>query len=117
MAMNERSKGFSIMQARDSDCAFIFPDPMSDDITEKVITALARVKRIPEDKIALDSSLSDLGFDSLDTITMLFELEKQFDISIADEEVRSVRSVRDIVAGVRKYVGSAPAVGTPASSD
>jgi acyl carrier protein len=90
---------------------------MSDPITVKVIGALARVKRIPEEKIALDSSLADLGFDSLDTITMLFELEKQFDISIADEEVRSVRSVRDIVEGVRRYVTAAPAVRSPASSD
>jgi acyl carrier protein len=73
-------------------------------ITEQVFTTLASVKRIPREKITLDSSLAELGMDSLDAITMLFELENAFKISIPDEQARSIRSVRDIVEGIEKLL-------------
>ena len=77
---------------------------MSDSLEEKVIATLASVKRIPEDQIKLESSLQDLGIDSLDTFTLLFELESKFNISIPDDEARNIRTVNDIVAGVRRLV-------------
>jgi acyl carrier protein len=52
------------------------------------------------DQVTLDRPLQDLGFDSLDTMVLLFELEKQFDVSISDEAVRSVRTVRDVADGI-----------------
>ncbi len=89
---------------------------MTDSVAEKVVATLASVKHVPRERITLDSSLQDLGFDSLDVITMLFELEKEFEISIPDEEARSVRSVRDIVEGVRKLL-SATSMGSAAPAD
>ena len=38
---------------------------MPEDLAEKVISILASVKHIPREKITLESSLADLGFDSL----------------------------------------------------
>jgi acyl carrier protein len=86
---------------------------MLDEITEKVISTLATVKRVPPDTIKPDSSLADLGFDSLDTFTLLFELESKFNISIPDDEARNIRTVNDIVEGIRKLVasqGSGPSI-------
>ncbi|MFZ0637888.1 MAG: acyl carrier protein [Candidatus Acidiferrales bacterium] len=80
---------------------------MPDDIADKVISTLASVKRIPTDTIKLDSTLQDLAIDSLDTFTLLFELESKFNISISDDEARSIRTVNDIVEGVRKVLDSA----------
>jgi acyl carrier protein len=74
---------------------------MSDNTPERVIKILASVKHIPEASIRLESTLQELGFDSLDTIILLSELEQEFSISIPDESARSVRVVNDIVAGVR----------------
>ena len=79
---------------------------MADPFTEKVLSAVASVKHIPREQIALDSSLQELGFDSLDTTVLLFELEKQFHISIPDEAVRSVRTVGDAVDGVARLIAS-----------
>ena len=76
---------------------------MSDSVEEKVIATLASVKRIPASQIKLDSSLQELGVDSLDTFTLLFELESKFNISIPDDEARSIRTVSDIVAGVQTH--------------
>ncbi len=81
---------------------------MSDPLAEKVIATLAAVKHIPPEKITLDSSLAELGFDSLDTISMLFELENAFQISIPDESARSIRHVREIVEGIRALQAAPP---------
>ena len=81
---------------------------MPDEIAEKVLTVLASVKRIPRENISLDSGLQELGVDSLDTIVLVSELEEQMKIVISDEAVRSIRSVRDIVEGVRKLTPRLP---------
>jgi acyl carrier protein len=81
---------------------------MSDAVAEKVITTLASVKRIPADKVTLETNLQDLGIDSLDVFTLLFELENAFKISIPDDEVRSIRTVNDIVDGIKKILAAAP---------
>ncbi len=81
---------------------------MSDAVAEKVISTLATVKRIPADKITVETNLQELGIDSLDVFTLLFELENAFKISIPDEDVRSIRTVNDIVAGIKKILAAAP---------
>jgi acyl carrier protein len=81
---------------------------MSDAVAEKVISTLASVKRIPADKITLDTNLQDLGIDSLDVFTLLFELENAFQISIPDDDVRSLRTVNDVVDGIKKIIAAAP---------
>jgi len=81
---------------------------MSDAVAEKVIATLASVKRIPAETIALDTNLQDLGIDSLDVFTLLFELENAFKISIPDDDVRSIRTVNDIVEGIKKIMAAAP---------
>jgi acyl carrier protein len=86
-----------------------------DSIEEQVISTLATVKHIPQESITLDSSLADLGFDSLDTISLLFELENAFQISIPDERARSIRTVREIVDGVRFLKSNPPPSPAPAS--
>lgn len=81
---------------------------MSDLVAEKVIATLASVKRIPADKITVNTNLQELGIDSLDVFTLLFELENAFKISIPDDDVRSIRTVNDIVEGIKKLIAAAP---------
>ena len=90
---------------------------MPSTITDKVISVLASVKRIQPEKITPESSLPDLGFDSLDTITLLFELESLFQVSISDDEARAIRHVRDIVEGIQKKLAAATAAGTLAPAE
>jgi acyl carrier protein len=42
----------------------------------------------------------------MDAVEILFALEGEFDISIPDDEVRSVRNVRDMCAGVERLVAA-----------
>ncbi len=81
---------------------------MSDAVAEKVIATLASVKRVPAEDIKLDTNLQDMGIDSLDVFTLLFELENAFKISIPDDDVRSLRTVNDVVEGIKKILAAAP---------
>jgi acyl carrier protein len=81
---------------------------MADAVAEKVIATLASVKRVPAENIKLDTNLQEMGIDSLDVFTLLFELENAFKITIPDDDVRSIKTVNDIVEGVRKLLAAAP---------
>jgi acyl carrier protein len=80
---------------------------MSDELAEKVLSVIATSKHIPRETVTLESTLEDLGMDSLDRLNLLFALESDFNISIPDEEAKSVRTVHEMVEGVRKLVTGA----------
>ncbi len=82
---------------------------MSDPIIEKVLSLVAAVKRLPPERVRVDSTLEELGFDSLDRVNLLFEVEGAFDISISDEQARSIKSVREVVDGVRALTAKSQA--------
>ena len=81
---------------------------MADEVAEKVIATLASVKRIPAEKITVDTNLQEMGIDSLDVFTLLFELENAFKITIPDDDVRSIKTVGDIVTGIKKILAATP---------
>jgi acyl carrier protein len=85
---------------------------MSDELIERVRKVMATSKRIPEETVTIDSSFEELGIDSMDAVEILFALENEFDISIPDEEVKTVRNVRQMVEGVERLL-AAKSAGTP----
>lgn len=64
-----------------------------------------RVSKIIVDKLGVDESevtaeasfTNDLGADSLDTVELIMEFEKEFDVSIPDEEAEKIQTVGDAV--------------------
>ena len=84
---------------------------MSDEFTQRVLTTIASSKRIPPETVTIDSEFQTLGIDSMDAVEILFALENEFDINIPDDDVRNVRNVRDMVAGVAKLVEAKKASG------
>ncbi len=64
-----------------------------------------RVKKIIVDKLGVDeaevtsdaSFTNDLGADSLDTVELIMEFEKEFGISIPDEEAEKIQTVGQAV--------------------
>lgn len=65
----------------------------------------AKVKSIIVDKLGVDESevvneanfTNDLGADSLDTVELIMEFEKEFDLSIPDEDAENIATVGDAV--------------------
>jgi acyl carrier protein len=79
---------------------------MSDDLITRVINVIATTQHIPVETITPDSTFEQLKIDSLDGINILFALENEFDISIPDEEIKNLRTVREMAAGVEKLTTS-----------
>ena len=77
---------------------------MQDELNKKVISVMAATQHISEDKITIESTFQELGIDSLDGINILFALESAFDINIPDEAAKQIRTVREMVDGVRQLV-------------
>ncbi len=69
-------------------------------------TIAERVKKIIVDKLAVDeaevtteaSFVNDLGADSLDTVELIMEFEKEFDTSIPDVQVVKIQTVGQAIA-------------------
>ncbi len=79
---------------------------MSDEITQRVLNVIATSKRIPPETVTIESEFQQLNIDSMDAVEILFALENEFDISIPDEDVRQVRTVRQMAEGVEKLVAA-----------
>jgi acyl carrier protein len=79
---------------------------MERDLTEKVIAEIASVKRIPTERINVDSTFEELSIDSLDATNLLFALEEEFGVSIPDAEARSIRNVRGAVEQVQRLLAA-----------
>jgi acyl carrier protein len=73
-----------------------------DDITPRVLSIIAETQRKDPATVTIDSSFEELGIDSMDAVNIIFGLENEFNINVPDEEVKSIKSVRDMVEGVRK---------------
>jgi len=79
--------------------------PATAQIEEGVIDVLKNVSRRPIEP-ALESDLvADLGFDSLQVLEVIAELEDRFDISIPLNDVPASRSVAQVVAQVAQLLG------------
>jgi acyl carrier protein len=79
---------------------------MSDDLIQRVLKSIATSKRIPLETVTIDSTFEQLNIDSMDAVEILFALENEFDIVIPDDEVRSVRNVRQMCEGVESLVAA-----------
>jgi acyl carrier protein len=75
---------------------------MSDDLTRRVLTIIAETQRKDPALVTIDSSFEELGIDSMDGVNIIFALENEFNINVPDEEVKNIKSIRDMVEGVRR---------------
>ncbi len=70
----------------------------------------SRVKAIIVDKLGVDenevvpeaSFTNDLGADSLDTVELIMEFEKEFDIQIPDDQAENIVSVGQAIEFIEK---------------
>tara|TARA_Y100000385_G_scaffold159445_1_gene165394 strand:+ start:917 stop:1147 length:231 start_codon:yes stop_codon:yes gene_type:complete len=69
-----------------------------------------KVKAIIVDKLGVDqaevspeaSFTNDLGADSLDTVELIMEFEKEFDIQIPDDQAEAIVTVGDAISFIEK---------------
>ena len=69
-------------------------------VAERVIRVFADFKKVSPEDIKMDTTFDELGFDSLDGLNLIFELEEEFDLVIPDDKVQSMKSVSEVVSGI-----------------
>lgn len=74
---------------------------MSQDVEAKVKEIIVDKLGVDESEVTTDANFTnDLGADSLDTVELIMDFEKEFDIQIPDEDAENIATVGDAV----KYV-------------
>ena len=72
--------------------------------------AAEKIKAIIIDKLGVDESevtneanfINDLGADSLDTVELIMEFEKEFNIQIPDDKAEAIATVGDAVSFIEE---------------
>ena len=67
---------------------------------KKIVCEQLGVKE--EDVKASSSFVDDLGADSLDTVELIMEFEKEFDIQIPDDQAENITTVGQAVAYIEE---------------
>ncbi|MBO7053518.1 MAG: acyl carrier protein [Alphaproteobacteria bacterium] len=81
------------------------------------MTTFEKVKKIVCEKLGVDESrvtenasfVTELGADSLDVVEFVMEVEKEFKITIPDEEATKLVTVGDAVKYIDAHVKAEPA--------
>ncbi len=85
--------------------------PSSVLVQEAVIDVLKNVSRRPIEPTLTSDLIADLGFDSLEVMETIAQLEGRFDVSIPLDDLAGTRTVAQIVARVSMLVAGGPRPG------
>lgn len=70
---------------------------------EKIIKLVAEKLNKKVENIKLDSRLvEDLGADSLDVVELIMSFEDEFGVSLPDEEVEKMKTIKDVITYIEK---------------
>jgi len=73
------------------------------EITERVRSIIADKLSVEESEVTNDASFTnDLGADSLDTVELIMEFEKEFGVTIPDDQAEKISTVGDAIAYIEK---------------
>ncbi|MEO9573639.1 MAG: phosphopantetheine-binding protein [Tateyamaria sp.] len=79
-------------------------------VQDKVIEIIAEQAVLEPGDVALDSTLEDLGIDSLGLVESIFAIEEEFDISVPfnandpSESDFDITNVQSIITGIEKLI-------------
>ena len=69
------------------------------DVKSKVISIIVDKLGVDEGEVTNEASFTnDLGADSLDTVELIMEFEKEFDIQIPDDQAENIATVGQAIS-------------------
>ncbi len=75
---------------------------MAESIFQKVAEIIAASKNISVTEITLNTTFRELDIDSLAALSLVYDFEEAFNVSIPDEEVVKIRTVSDVVESLER---------------
>jgi acyl carrier protein len=78
---------------------------MSQDVESKVKAIIVDKLGVDESEVSTEANFTnDLGADSLDTVELIMEFEKEFDISIPDEDAENIATVGSAIDYLKEKI-------------
>jgi len=69
------------------------------DVKSRVISIIVDKLGVAEDEVTTEAGFTnDLGADSLDTVELIMEFEKEFNIAIPDDQAEKIQTVGDAIS-------------------
>ncbi|MEX1002461.1 MAG: acyl carrier protein [Crocinitomicaceae bacterium] len=69
------------------------------DVKSRVMSIIVDKLGVAEDEVTAEASFTnDLGADSLDTVELIMEFEKEFNIAIPDDQAEKIQTVGDAIS-------------------
>ena len=76
-----------------------------ENVKEKVVSIIVDKLGVnPEDVVETASFTNDLGADSLDTVELIMEFEKEFNVTIPDDQAEKISTVGDALKYIEENI-------------
>jgi len=73
-------------------------------IADECIALIAKQKSIKPEQIRLESTFDELALDSLDRVSLAFDIEEKYEIEIPEDKLGQIKTVSDMVTGIEEAV-------------
>jgi acyl carrier protein len=75
------------------------------DIQERVVAIIVDKLGVDQSEVNPEASFTnDLGADSLDTVELIMEFEKEFNIAIPDDQAENISTVGEAIKYIQEHV-------------
>jgi len=75
------------------------------DIKQRVISIIVDKLGVDESEVTPEASFTnDLGADSLDTVELIMEFEKEFNLAIPDDQAENIATVGEAVKYIEEHI-------------
>ncbi len=76
------------------------------DLKQKITEIIVKKLGVEESQVTEDASFTkDLGADSLDTVELIMEFEKEFNIMIEDNDAEKIQTVGNVLLYLNEKLG------------
>lgn len=76
------------------------------DIFQKVSEIIANKKGVQPSTITMENTFEELDMDSLDSVELISDLEDHYNVSIPNQELLAIKTVKEAVESLEKLVNS-----------
>ena len=74
------------------------------EVKDQVVKIIVDKLGVKESEVTPEATFTgDLGADSLDTVELVMEFEKAFDVQVADEEAEKFQTVGDVINYIESH--------------
>lgn len=72
------------------------------EIEQECIRRIAEIKAVPKESITPDTTLESLAVDSLDRVSLSFDMEEEYGVEIPESKLHEIETVGDVAAAIQE---------------